>query len=53
MSQAALAARTDIERSRLSFPESGYLTLKADEEAAIRREVGRGIDCAVGGVFHC
>ena len=53
MSQAALAGRTGLEWSRLSFQESGYLTLKADEEAAIRREVGRGIDYALGAVVHC
>jgi transcriptional regulator with XRE-family HTH domain len=39
LSQAALAAKTGIERTRLSFAENGYVALNPNEHAAIRHAV--------------
>lgn len=36
MSQAALAAKSGIDRTRLSFAENGYTRLTEQEEAAIQ-----------------
>jgi transcriptional regulator with XRE-family HTH domain len=39
MSQAALAARSGIDRTRLSFAENGYTQLTAQEEANIQQVI--------------
>lgn len=36
ISQAAVAAKTGIDRVRLSFAENGYIRLKPEEEQAVR-----------------
>jgi transcriptional regulator with XRE-family HTH domain len=39
MSQAALAARTGIDRTRICFAESGYVNLRFEENDAIRKAI--------------
>jgi transcriptional regulator with XRE-family HTH domain len=40
-SQAELALRTGINRTRLSFAENGYLELTAEEQAKIRKVIAK------------
>jgi len=44
LSQAALAARVGMDRTRLSFAENGYVQLRTEESDAIRRVVIDEID---------
>jgi DNA-binding XRE family transcriptional regulator len=39
MSQAALAVKTGIDRTRICFAENGYLSLRYEENDAIRKAI--------------